>query len=538
MRFDRNRLISPQNYDTMRKLSPLFLLVLLLGLSGCASLPTGVERPVSSHGDRDGEPSRTAADAAPYLTKHQGKSGFWLLGDGLDAYAARILLTETADRTIDLQYYLYHNDITGQILTYRLLRAADRGVRVRLLLDDMATKGIDTPLATLDTHPNIEVRIVNPYANRGFRALETLARFDAVTRRMHNKSFSVDNSMTIVGGRNIGDEYFGTHEDVNFGDMDVLAMGPVAAKVGAQFDLYWNSELAYPIHSLTDSQGNLDTLRRDLKELYEAHRDSPYAQRARNSDLVRKFVAGTLPFQWGHALVFYDLPEKLVTDPEDRSTHLGPKVRPYTLGAVKRDLLIFSPYFVPGKEGVMVLTDLEKRGVRVRLLTNSLASTDVGAVHAGYAKYRKPLLQGGVEIFEFKPDADTPRRGKFAKLRGSSGASLHAKTSVFDREALFIGSPNLDPRSGKLNTELGILFESEPLAKGLADWFDENQAHIAYRVSLDRSQCKNEHRCEERLQWTDEEGGREVIYLKDPETGVLTRFFVSLISLLPIEGQL
>jgi putative cardiolipin synthase len=419
-----------------------------------------------------------------------------------------------------------------------LLRAADRGVRVRLLLDDMATKGIDAMLATLDSHPDIEVRIVNPYASRGFRGLETLTRFDTVTRRMHNKSFSVDDSMTVVGGRNIGDEYFGVHEDVNFGDMDVLAVGPAAAKVGNQFDLYWNSELAYPIQSLAGGPGDLDVLRRDLKELDEGHRNSPYAQRARNSDLVRKFVAGTLPFQWGHALVFYDLPEKLITDPEDRSTHLGPKARPYTLGAVKRDLLIFSPYFVPGEEGVMVLTDLEKRGVRVRLLTNSLASTDVGAVHAGYAKYRKPLLQGGVEIYEFKPDADTPRKGKFAKLRGSSGASLHAKTTVFDREALFIGSPNLDPRSGKLNTELGILFESEALAKGLADWFDDNQAHIAYRVSLDRSQCTNEHRCEERLRWTDEEDGRKAVYLKDPETGVLTRFFVSLVSLLPIEGQL
>ncbi len=522
----------------MIKPSPLLLLALLLGLSGCASLPTGVERTVSSHRDRDGEPSRTAADAAPYLTKHRGKSGFWLLGDGLDAYAARILLTETADRTIDVQYFLYHNDITGRILTYRLLRAADRGVRVRLLLDDMATKGIDTQLATLDAHRNIEVRIVNPYANRGFRALETLARFDTVTRRMHNKSFSVDNSITIVGGRNIGDEYFGTHEDVNFGDLDVLAVGPAAAKVGNQFDLYWNSELAYPIRSLAGSPGNLDALRRDLKKFNDAHRDSPYAQRARTSDLVQDLVDGTLDFQWGHALVYYDLPEKLVTDPEDRSTHMAPELLSSTFGALKRDLLMFSPYFVPGEHGVMMLTDLEERGVQVRVLTNSLASTDVGVVHAGYAKYRKPLLRGGVEIFEFKPDADTAQKGKFDKLTGSSGASLHAKTSILDREALFVGSANLDPRSGKLNTELGILFQSEPLAGGLADWFEEHQAHIAYRVSLDRSKCKDEHRCEERLRWTDEEGGREVIYLKEPKTGVLIRFFVSLISLLPIEGQL
>jgi putative cardiolipin synthase len=522
----------------MRNTSFLFLLAPLLALSGCASLPTDLERTASSHTDRDGRASRIVAYAAPYLREHPGQSGFWLLGDGLDAFAARVLLAEAADRTLDVQYYLYHDDVTGRILTYRLLRAADRGVRVRLLLDDMTTKGIDTPLATLDTHPNIEVRIINPFANRGFRAFETLARFDTVTRRMHNKSFTVDNLMTVVGGRNVGDEYFGTHEDVNFGDMDVLAVGPAAVEVGNQFDLYWNSELAYPMQSLAGSPGDLAALRRDLREYNDAHSDSRYAQRARTSDLVTRFIAGTLPFQWGDALVFYDLPEKLVTDPEDRSTHMGPKVLPSTLGALERDLLIFSPYFIPGEAGVMVLTDLKKRGVRVRVLTNSLASTDVGVVHAGYAKYRQPLLRGGVEIYEFKPDAETVDKGKFAKLSGSSGASLHAKTSVFDQEALFVGSANLDPRSGKLNTELGILFQSEPLAKGVVDWFDDNQARIAYLVSLDRSHCVDGQSCDERLRWTAEEGGREVIYLKDPHTGALTRFFVALISVLPIEGQL
>jgi putative cardiolipin synthase len=266
-------------------------------------------------------------------------------------------------------------------------------VRVRLLLDDMATKGIDAQLATLDTHPNFEVRTVNPYANRGFRALETLVRFDAVTRRMHNKSFSVDNLMTIVGGRNVGDEYYGVHEDVNFGDLDVLAVGPAAAKVGNQFDLYWNSELAYPIRSLSGNPGDLDALRQELATYNDAHLDSPYARRARTSDLVRDLVDGTLNFQWGHALVYYDLPEKLVTDPEDRSTHMAPELLSSTFGALKRDILMFSPYFVPGEHGVMMLTDLEERGVQVRVLTNSLASTDVSFVHAGYAKYREPLLR-------------------------------------------------------------------------------------------------------------------------------------------------
>jgi putative cardiolipin synthase len=519
-------------------LTALFLIALLLVLTGCASLPTEVARPLATHTDRDTEPSRIATYAAPYLSEHVGKSGFWLLGDGLDAYAARLMLVEAADRTIDVQYYLYHDDVTGRILTYRLLRAADRGVRVRLLLDDMTTKGNDAALASLDAHPNIEVRAINPFANRNLRGLEILTRFDTVTRRMHNKSLTVDNLMTIVGGRNIGDEYFDTHDKVNFSDLDVLAMGPAAAKVGGQFDLYWNSDLAYPMRALVDTPTQLAQLRTDLKDHDVAQRNSPYIRRGRSSNLVRDFIAGTLDFQWGQALVFYDLPEKLVTDPEDRSTHMAPKLLPLTLGSLKRNLLIFNPYFVPGQNGVLMLTDLEKRGVQVRVLTNSLASTDVGAVHAGYAKYRKPLLRAGAEIYEFKPGADSAERGKFAKLTGSSGASLHAKTAVLDQQALFVGSANFDPRSAKLNTELGILFQSEPLARGLADWFDENQARVAYRVSLDTAHCAGEQPCQGRLRWIDEQDGRETVYVRDPETGALTRFFVALIALLPIEGQL
>jgi putative cardiolipin synthase len=522
----------------MRTVAILFQLALILGALGCAALPTDVERPGSSHDDRASTPSRLATQFSHDLEQHPGESGFWLLGDGLDAFAARILLTKLADRTIDVQYYLFHDDVTGRLLTDHLLAAADRGVRVRLLLDDMTTRGIDTKLATLDTHPNIAVRIVNPYANRGFRALETLARFDTVTRRMHNKSFTADNLLTIVGGRNVGDEYYGVHEDVNFGDLDVLAVGPVAAEVGNQFDLYWNSELAYPIGSLAGNPDDLEALRQALRTYNDEHRDSPYARRARTSDLVQDLADGTVDFQWGHALVYYDLPEKLTTDPDDRSTHMAPELLSSTFGSLKRDVLMFSPYFVPGEHGVIMLTDLEERGIQVRVLTNSLASTDVGAVHAGYAKYRKPLLRGGVEIFEFKPEADTIERGKFDKLGGSSGASLHAKTSILDRESLFVGSANLDPRSGKLNTELGILFQSEPLAQGLDDWFDEHQAHIAYRVTLDESQCKPEQPCEGRLKWTDEEPGRQAVYYRDPETGALQRFFISLVSLLPIEGQL
>jgi putative cardiolipin synthase len=511
--------------------------IMLLALAGCASLPTGVERAVTAHSDRDGDSSRIAAAATANLRNHPGQSGFWLLGNALDAYAARILLAEGAERTIDVQYYLYHDDLTGRILTHALLRAADRGVRVRLLLDDMATKGKDAALAALDSHPNLDVRIFNPYANRGFRAFESLARFDTVTRRMHNKSFSVDNSITIVGGRNVGDEYHAAHEEVNFGDMDVLAMGPVAVEVGEQFDLYWNNGLAYPVGSLASNPGDLDELRRKLEEYADSHRDSPYSVRVRESNLVQALEEGGLDLKWGRALVFYDLPEKLITDPEDRSTHLGPKARPYLDRNLDGDLLIFSPYFVPGDEGVKRLTDMEKRGIQVRVVTNSLASTDVGVVHAGYAKYRKPLLRGGVELYEVKPYTEKTKRG-IGVGGGSSGASLHAKTFVLDRDMLFVGSPNLDPRSGKLNTEIGILFESEPLAGAMVDWFDAEQPRVAYRLSLDREHCDRDYSCDERLRWTGQEGDQEVVYLVDPHSGVLTRFFLSLVSVLPIEGQL
>ena len=522
----------------MRRLSILALAAVLLSLAGCASLPDGVERTASNHADLDIEPSRIATKLAPDLYRHPGQSGFWLLATGLDAYAARVLLGEVADRSLDVQYYLYHDDLTGRFLTRALLRAADRGVRVRLLLDDMATPGIDPVLAALDSHPDIAVRILNPFANRQFRGLEMLARFEQVTRRMHNKSFTVDNVVTVVGGRNVGDEYYDAHEDVNFADMDVLAAGPAAVKVGKQFDLYWNSALAYPVTALTAEQGDLDALRRDLETLAETERDSPYAERLRTSDLIRRIETGTLDFEWGEALVFYDLPEKLITDPEDRSTHLGPKLRPYVVEGLDRDLLIFSPYFVPGKEGVGALTALAERGVRVRVVTNSLASTDVGIVHSGYAPYRIPLLRGGVELYELKPDADAPAARKLLNLSGSSGASLHSKTSVLDREVLFVGSPNLDPRSGKLNTELGILFMSEPLASAVAEWFDVHASEVAYRLSLDDSHCPSEDLCAERILWTTIEGNEEVVYHQEPKTGAVTRFIVALFSLLPIEGQL
>lgn len=510
-------------------------LVMLLVLGGCASLPDNTAR-VEAHYVKDPQ-TRLAKAVEREAADHPGLSGFHLLGDGLDAFAARVLAANAAERTIDVQYYLFHDDLTGGVMMERLLAAADRGVRVRLLLDDIATAGYDLDLAALDDHPNVEVRLFNPFANRGFRYLEMVSRFGRVTRRMHNKSFTVDGVVTIVGGRNIGDEYFAADPSVEFGDLDVLAAGPVAEEVSSVFDRYWNSELAYPASQLSRgalSPGRLQELRVGLQRRASEARSSPYGRRIRHSTLFRDLTAGELVLHWGRAQVFADEPEKLLDDPADRSTHMGPRLRPVA-DAVSQELLIFSPYFVPGPQGVDWLVSLEERGVRVRVLTNSLASNDVGIVHAGYSKYRPALLRGGIELHEAKAQPERPS-GDHGGVGSSSSASLHAKTFVFDRERLFVGSLNLDPRSAALNTEMGIVFHSPALARAVSDWADANLDAVAYELGPDPDDCRT---CKgHRIRWIDHRPEGERVYFRDPETGPVRRLLIWFVRWLPIEGQL
>ena len=511
------------------------LFVAFLALAGCASLPDNHSR-VDTRYVKD--PQTTLAQAVGgEAADHPGYSGFHLLGNGLDAFAARVLATNAAERTIDAQYYLFHDDLTGRFLVERLLAAADRGVRVRLLVDDIDTAGKDVDLAALDSHPNFEVRLFNPFANRACRYFELVSRFGHVTRRMHNKSFTADGIVTIVGGRNIGDEYFAADPRVEFGDLDVLAVGPVAEEVSRVFDRYWNNELAYPASRLSrepPSPGRLEALRAELQRHAADARDSEYGQRIRSSRLFRDLVEGKLSLEWGRARVFADAPEKLTNDPADRATHMVLRLRPVA-EAVSGELLIFSPYFVPGPEGVEWLKSLEKRDVRVRVLTNSLASNDVGIVHAGYSKYRPDLLLGGIELHEAKARRDPPKK-EHDGIGSSSSASLHAKTFVFDRQRIFIGSLNLDPRSRELNTEMGIVFDSPPLAGAVAGWADDNLASVAYELRLDPTDCA--HCTGPRIQWIDRTPDGERIYDHDPETGALRRLLLWFARWLPIEAQL
>ncbi|HSD98036.1 MAG TPA: phospholipase D family protein [Sulfuricaulis sp.] len=510
------------------------IVAMLLLVSGCASLPADIKRS-ESYAVRGTEATRLGRIAQPLLKAHPGESGFRPLQKGVDALLARMVLAEAAERSLDVQYYIWHDDLTGRFFANALLRAADRGVRVRVILDDVGARADDEILLSLDAHPNIEIRLFNPVASRRFRSLGMLTDFSRVNRRMHNKSFIADNQRAILGGRNIGDEYFEAESEVAFGDLDVLTVGRAVSDVSDAFDRYWNAPASFPVSALLGRNGetaNLDTLRAQLAAFVEAQRDSPYVTSAR-SQLAEKMAAGTEGFFWGKAYLLYDDPAKISRAPEDTEGHLMPQFA--SLGSpVQSELLIVSPYFVPGKTGVAWLGGLVERGVRVTVLTNSLAATDVGAVHAGYQHYRKALLEAGVRLYELMPNAieyESAKRGK-GGISGSR-ASLHAKTFVFDRHAVFIGSLNLDPRSIQLNTEIGLVCESAPLAEDLAGTLERNLDKIAWRLELivDDSGYK-------RIAWvqTGAEGVRR--RLEEPEVSAWRKFSVWFLGLMPIESQL
>jgi len=457
-----------------------------------------------------------------------GRSAFRLLPTGLDAFVARAVLIDIAERTLDLQYYIFNRDQTGSLITQRLIAAADRGVRVRVLLDDWGTLDKkDESVADLDAHPNIEVRLFNPYTHRsGVRRLaELLISFSRVNRRMHNKLFVADGIATILGGRNIGDEYFSFGE-LDFQDLDVLAVGPVASQSTGSFETYWNSRFAIPIARLGTFAPDPETFpgkRQALNDRCNLLQDSTYARALAESSLAQELRADALQMHWADARVIADPPDKLSKPAGTRSdAYLGDQLSPHA-SAARSNLLVVSPYFVPGKEGVEFLGRRERDGVTVAVLTNSLAATDVWLVHAGYMKYRRPLLREGVRLFELRPEAAGAKRARATKaFPGASRASLHGKTFVFDRTSVFIGSLNLDPRSLEQNTEVGVLIDGPELAREVAALFDRwSSPELAYEVRPGVNGG---------LEWTP--GG----FSDEPAAGFWRRLAVRFFSHLPIDS--
>ncbi len=480
-----------------------------------------------------------AADATPLdrliqplLDAHPpGSSAAALLDEAVPAFIVRARSARAAERSLDVQYYIWRHDTTGRLLENELMAAADRGVRVRLLIDDMNVAGHDDELLAMDAHPNVEVRLFNPGRNRGGglrRALEMGLRFIGFNRRMHNKAWIADNRAAIVGGRNIGDEYFGASADTNFRDTDLLLIGPAVAETSAIFDRFWNASEVIPLGALHEKGPRwapTEFAARRRQWLADAEA-TPWARAlASHEAFVDQLVHGTLTLHWSkHIHVLSDPPQKAaaLASRRDRAGWLLYDISALLFSAKHQSWLI-SPYFVPGESGTMLLVGQARRGMKVRVLTNSLAANDVPMVHAGYAAYRQRLLRQGVELYELKPG----RAGTSRELIGSSGASLHSKAFVVDGERGFVGSFNLDPRSAQLNTEMGVIFDSPGLAAELTTFFEHSvMPDKAWRVGLD---------ADGELRWHGEHGRT---WDKEPETGSGLRLLVWLIHWLPIESQL
>jgi putative cardiolipin synthase len=505
----------------------------LLLLSGCAGLPRHVNiQP--SYTICDGHETALGVKLRNQLAENQGESGIFLLNNGLDAFVARAVFARLAERSIDLQYYIFRQDTVGSLMIDEILTAADRGVRVRLLIDDMYGSMADDVWIALDAHPNIKVRMFNPFSRNIPKSIQWLTRFQDLNHRMHSKSFTVDNQVTILGGRNIGDEYFEANPNVAFVDLDVLAIGPVVTEVSEAFDQYWNSDHAFPVSALNHpaTPEKLAELKEKFSLACQTEETTRYIEALKNSEFANALRQGSARFEWAQAKVMHDSSEKKARAENWQSTLLITQLMPY-LEKVSNELIIINPYFVPGKKGADSLCALRGRGVRVSILTNSLASNDVSAVHAGYAKYRMRLLKCGVALYELDEDIRKRPGNTRAWVPGLSKSSLHAKTMALDRKAIFVGSMNLDQRSLNINNEIGVLFFNTEIADKSVRLFYENIDMAAYRLVLHTDSGGRES-----IRWHLKEGDTEIVFDSEPRVGFWKKVKVGIFRLLPVESLL
>ncbi|TFW07410.1 phospholipase D family protein [Oxalobacteraceae bacterium OM1] len=506
------------------------VICLMVGaMEGCGTLPS-LDKRSSTVAFADTRDTRLGRAVGPKADAHPGQSGIHPLSDARDAFAARAHLAAAAERSLDVQYYIWRKDMTGTLLFDALRRAADRGVRVRLLLDDNNTTELDTVLAALDAHPNIEVRLFNPFVIRHPRWIGYLTDFSRLNRRMHNKSFTADDQVTIIGGRNVGDEYFGAADDMLFADLDVMAVGPVVRDVSNDFDRYWASASSYPADRLLPpaQPALVAHLAEDVTTLENGPAALRYLNALRDSTFVQELMQGRLSLEWA--------PTRMISDDPAKGLGLaGPQARmpekiKRAVGTPAFQVNLVSPYFVPTAAGVDALTAMARRGVRIRVLTNSLEATDVAAVHAGYAKRRKALLEAGITLYELRrlsPVSETAARR--SRTGSSSASSLHAKTFSVDGEHVFIGSFNFDPRSAQLNTEMGFVIESPALAQQIEARLGRRIPTAAYQVQLSKSG---------QLTWIERREDGLIRHDTEPGTTFWQRAAVRFLSVLPIEWLL
>jgi putative cardiolipin synthase len=498
---------------------------LVILLPGCVSAPLNYPKQ-ESVALTDVSTTRQAINALEWVGGREDVNGFYPLTEGFDAFGARLKLMDNAQKSLDVQYFLMKPDNAGLVFAAQMLRAADRGVRVRFLLDDIFTTVDVDSLAILDTHPNIEVRLFNPIARKGIPLLNYLGHFSLTNRRMHNKSFVTDNRMAVVGGRNIAVEYYQLETSGEFVDFDMFAVGPVVKEVSSQFDLFWNHELAVPLSAFynEDDKEKIMATRVLLDEEMAKAGKSIYAE-AIQTPVLKKFQAGeALPFI-APATLITDDPDKLLQEISDDHKIVASVIRQALLDA-ESEIILITPYFIPRKGGIELIRKIRDKGVRVTVLTNSLATNNHTPVHSAYASYRRRLLDAGVELWEARVDA--------AKIILPDGETqldkltLHTKGILIDRKRVFVGSLNLDPRSIDINTEMGLLVDSAEMVSGMTDSVREHIPLVAYQVKMDEDR---------KLSWHAIIDGKEVIETKEPQTTAWDRFKAWFMKIVP-EGQL
>ncbi len=475
-------------------------------------------------------PSQTTAlgDAfLPLAEQNAGQSGVYPLADGRDALVARILLARAAEQSIDVQYYIWQRDATSWLLLDELRQAAERGVRVRLLLDDNGIPGLDNVLAAMNDMPSVEVRIFNPFTLRDPKLVSYLFDFPRLNRRMHNKSMTVDGVATIIGGRNIGDIYFAYGEGEAYFDLDVLAVGPAATDVADNFDLYWSGASSYPAELvLAPSSDGLDELALEVAGANESVIGSDYIEGLKSSRLLARIKEWSLDLEWTDVTLVSDDPGKGLGEANGEDLLLARLSD--LLGRPEERVDIVSAYLIPGESGTALIKRWLADGVETRLMTNSMEATDVMPVHSAWMGYRDEIVRAGGQVIELRSRPDIPPATSLARLLGGSLSSLHAKAFAVDNERVFIGSFNFDPRSASLNTEMGFLIESPRIATAMVNTMDSNNA--VYSVELSEN---------DEIIWIEDLGGGEVtIHTEEPGTTAFQRALATFVSWLPVEWML
>ncbi|WEV49986.1 phospholipase D family protein [Acinetobacter sp. ESL0695] len=512
---------------------------ILFGLHGCSTLPPlNAPKPTYS---TDFDTSKTALShlITPLKQQNQGLTGYHVLFDPLEAIAARLSLINKAQKTLDIQYYIWDNDKIGALALYDIIQAADRGVKVRLLIDDNNAKKMEGIFLALDQHVNIQVKLYNPYKYRNFRPLDMVLDLKRINRRMHIKSFIVDNQIALIGGRNMSNQYYFTSDNYQFSDIDILLVGQSVDQINHSFDDYWNDSYAYPIRQLVNPRQHLlryDSLKKQLTEHYKRVSVQDYLNLANHSDAFDHWLYHDLRLDWVKADVVSDAPSKIHGTAKPNE-FLQQQLSQY-LKQPKKHLDIVSAYFVPEKKGTDFLNQLSNNGVQVRILTNSFKANDVWLVHAFYSKYREALLKNGVQLYEFLPTLSYKELKPYTKnlsreakisLKSLSRSSLHAKMMAVD-DQVFIGSFNLDPRSSQLNSEIGVLLNSPALADEIHQTLSENIDAYSYQLQLTP---------DNKITWTKKlSTGGTVTFDKEPKMTWWQHNGLQLISWLPLEGMM